>query len=172
MTQEQKVRSGLWFLIVSVIAIIIDLFSKLWIVNNIEAYSLESSIEVISNFFRIVHVHNNGAAFSFLAEHSGWQKWMFASFAVFVSLVLMVLMHKTPAAKWFTNLSYSLIIGGAIGNLIDRVMYGYVIDFLDFYLVYDKAEHHYPAFNIADCVICVGVAMAIICQIFTPSKKN
>ena len=159
-------QSGIAYLLLTVVVIILDYISKTWIVDNLAPYSAEAAISVIDGFFRIIHVHNHGAAFSFLADYPGWQKWLFGGIAVLVSLFLVYLMEKTPRSRWFLNSGYALVIGGAIGNLYDRVFYGYVIDFLDFYV----GTHHYPAFNIADCGVCTGVAMIIICEIF--GKKD
>ena len=109
-------------------------------------------------FFNFTLMHNTGAAFSFLADQGGWQRWFFAVLALGVSLVLAVWLSRLKAHETWLALALSLVLGGAIGNLIDRVYYGYVIDFID---VYYNASH-WPAFNIADSAISVGAVMLII----------
>ena len=151
--------------ILSLVFVLIDQISKI-IISNI--LTKGKSIEVIKSFFYLTYTHNEGAAFSILLG----KRIFLILIAIIIIALLIYYIKKNKIEGRLNKMSLSLIIGGAFGNLIDRIVRGYVIDFLDFYLVYDKAEHHYPAFNIADCVICVGVAMAIICQIFTPSKKN
>ncbi len=164
-------KSGIWYLLLAIFAIGVDYWSKSWIVQNVQAYDSKSFITVIDGFFNIVHVHNKGAAFSFLADHSGWQQWFFAGLAVVISLLLTYWLVKTSAKAWWRCSAYALIIGGALGNLYDRLVYGHVVDFLDFYITYDNAIHHYPAFNIADCAICVGVFMVVVCELFFTRKK-
>ncbi|MGN1392710.1 MAG: signal peptidase II [Succinivibrionaceae bacterium] len=165
-------NSGIWFLILSIIVFFLDYFSKKWIIDNIKAYQVNDFITVIKDFFNIVHVHNEGAAFSFLAEHSGWQQVIFGILAVGISLYLIILLRNNCLTSLWKNTGLSLIIGGALGNLYDRIVYGYVIDFLDFYIIYDGNQHHYPAFNIADCGICVGVFMIIIYELFMHKKDE
>lgn len=111
----------------------------------------------ITGFFNLVHVRNPGAAFSFLADAGGWQRWLFAFFAVGVSAVLIVMIRKTPDQRLFC-LAAALIIGGAIGNLIDRLVFGEVIDFLDFFW----NQWHWPAFNLADSAITIGAVVMIL----------
>lgn len=111
----------------------------------------------ITGFFNLVHVRNPGAAFSFLADAGGWQRWLFAFFAIGVSAVLIVMIRKAPDQRLFC-LAAALIIGGAIGNLIDRLVFGEVIDFLDFFW----NQWHWPAFNLADSAITVGAVVMIL----------
>ena len=115
-------RTGLVFLPLTVAVILLDYFSKTWIINNVPAYEPEGYIEVIRNFFSIVHVHNHGAAFSFLADREGWQKVLFGAVAVLVSCYLLFLMYRNKASDLLPNISFALIIGGALGNLYDRVI--------------------------------------------------
>jgi signal peptidase II len=111
----------------------------------------------ITGFFNLVHVRNPGAAFSFLADAGGWQRWLFAFFAIGVSAVLIVMIRKAPDQRLFC-LAAALIIGGAIGNLIDRLVFGEVIDFLDFFW----NQWHWPAFNLADSAITIGAVVMIL----------
>lgn len=109
-------------------------------------------------FFNIIHVYNTGAAFSFLADQGGWQRWLFALFAIGVSAFMVGALRRQPAAQWWSNLAYVLVIGGALGNLFDRLVYGHVVDFLLFYW----RGSYFPAFNLADCFITVGAVMIVI----------
>ena len=114
----------------------------------------------VHSFFNLVLAHNAGAAFSFLANEPGWQRWFFAVIAFVAAIVISVLLvrHARQAGqRWFCA-ALALILGGAVGNLIDRVLYGYVVDFLDFYI----GAWHWPAFNIADSAISVGAALLIL----------
>ncbi|MFA7096030.1 MAG: signal peptidase II [Gammaproteobacteria bacterium] len=109
-------------------------------------------------FFNLTLAHNPGAAFSFLAEASGWQRWFFIGIALVVSVLIVGWMKRlSPRENWLAA-ALALILGGAIGNVIDRVMYGYVVDFIDLYY----GAWHWPAFNIADSAITVGVAIMLI----------
>jgi signal peptidase II len=103
-------------------------------------------------------VHNTGAAFSFLSDAGGWQRWLFAGLAVGMSIVISVWLTRLKPNETFIAIALSLILGGAIGNLVDRLAYGYVIDFLDIYY----GNWHWPAFNIADSAITVGVVLMLI----------
>lgn len=119
----------------------------------------------ITGFFNLVHVRNPGAAFSFLADAGGWQRWLFAVFAIGVSALLIFMMRRAPEQRLFC-FAAALVIGGAIGNLIDRLVFGEVIDFLDFHW----QGWHWPAFNIADSGITVG-AFLIIADEFLRMRK-
>ena len=119
----------------------------------------------ITGFFNLVHVRNPGAAFSFLADAGGWQRWLFAVFAIGVSALLLFMMRRAPEQRLFC-FAAALVIGGAIGNLIDRLVFGEVIDFLDFHW----QGWHWPAFNIADSGITVG-AFLIIADEFLRMRK-
>jgi signal peptidase II len=118
-------------------------------------------------FFNFTLMHNTGAAFSFLADQGGWQRWFFAVLALGVSIVLAVWLTRLKAHESWLALALSLVLGGAIGNLIDRVYYGYVIDFIDVY--YNTS--HWPAFNIADSAICIGAVMLVI-DTFRSKEKS
>jgi signal peptidase II len=138
----------------SAVIILLDQLSK-WIVSA--QLDLYDSIAVMPSF-NLVLAHNYGAAFSFLAGAGGWQRWFFTGLAIIVAVVLTVWMSRLKSeAKW-EAISLALILGGAIGNVIDRVLHGYVIDFIDVYY----GSYHWPAFNIADSAICVGAVMLII----------
>lgn len=108
--------------------------------------------------FNLTLVYNPGAAFSFLSDAGGWQRWFFTLFAAIVVVVLSIWMKRLPREQILSATSLALIIGGAIGNVIDRVIYGHVIDFIDLYV----GTWHWPAFNVADSAITVGVVLLLV----------
>ncbi len=158
-------NSGLCWLWLAFITFSLDIATKLWVMSSM-GYGWDHRIEILP-FFNLLYVHNYGAAFSFLSEAGGWQRWLFAVLALGISAMLMYWMRKTPANQKMINIAYALVIGGALGNLFDRLVHGYVIDFLDFYV----GNYHWPAFNIADSAICVGAAL-IILDSFLSAKKE
>ena len=137
----------------TVIFLIIDQVTKQWVANSFELYE---SIAVMP-YFNLTYVHNPGAAFSFLADQGGWQRWFFAVIAAGASVLFTYWLAKTPANNKVLGIGFALMLSGALGNLIDRVLFGYVIDFLDFYY----GKNRWPAFNVADSVIFVGAALMI-----------
>ncbi|MFA6016427.1 MAG: signal peptidase II [Gallionellaceae bacterium] len=136
----------------SALVILLDQFSKLWISANF--YYLESV--TVTDFFNFVLVHNTGASFSMLSDAGGWQRWLFSGIAALASVWIVWLLRKHSQEKTFC-MALAFILGGALGNLIDRMMYGYVVDFLDFHW----GIHHFAAFNVADAAINVGAALLI-----------
>ncbi len=146
--------SGLrWYWIV-VLVFIADQLSKQWVLSSFELYESVKLLPV----FNFTYVRNYGAAFSFLSDAGGWQRWLFTFVAVGFSILLSVWLRQQPSKMWRLNLAYTLVIGGALGNLIDRLQHGFVVDFLDFYW----KTSHFPAFNIADSAICVGAGLIIL----------
>jgi len=137
----------------SLLAVILDQASKLAIAGTMRLYE---SIEIIP-FFKLTYVHNPGAAFSFLSEAGGWQRWFFAGLALVISVAIAVWLTRLKEHETLLAVALALILGGAVGNLIDRLAYGYVIDFLDVYY----GTWHWPAFNIADSAITVGVMLML-----------
>ena len=122
----------------------------------------------IFSWLNMTLAHNYGAAFSFLSNAGGWQRWFFVVLASAVSLVLLVWLLRLPRQEWRTGLSLGLIIGGAIGNLIDRIQLGYVEDFVDVVI----RDWHYPAFNVADSAISVGVVLLLLDGIAQALKRE
>lgn len=149
-------QSGIRWLWLAALVFIIDNGTKLLVMDTM-GYGWPNRIEVLP-FFNLLYVHNTGAAFSFLSDASGWQRWLFAAIAFGVCGLLTYWMRCTPLTHKRANIAYALIIGGALGNLFDRMYHGYVVDFLDFYY----GTYHWPAFNIADCAICIGAALLIL----------
>jgi len=157
-------RTGLRFLWISVIAFLLDQWSKHAVVD---AMSLFQSKQVFS-FFNITYVHNYGAAFSFLDSAGGWQRWFFTVIAVVVSVVILWWLKQTPREQKMLPIAFSFILGGALGNVYDRLVHGYVIDFIDVYV----NNWHWPAFNIADSAIFIGAALLIIDMIKNGDKDK
>ncbi len=147
----------------SALIILLDQISKAAI-NSRFAYG--ESVEVTS-FFNLVLAHNMGAAFSMLSNAGGWQRWLFTLIAVVASAWIIWLLRKYPQQKLFC-LALALILGGALGNLMDRINYGYVVDFLDFH--WDA--HHFPAFNLADSAITCGAALILWDSFMNKAEKK
>jgi signal peptidase II len=143
----------LYWLGLAFIILIADQFTKVLILGY---YHLGDSTYVTS-FFNIVRAHNSGAAFSFLAGASGWQRWFFTVIGLAAVLFILWMLKSHPGQRLF-SFSMACILGGAIGNVIDRLLHGYVIDFLDFHL----RSWHFPAFNVADSAITIGAACLIL----------
>jgi signal peptidase II len=122
-----------------------------------EALDLYRPQEVFS-WLNITLAHNYGAAFSFLADAGGWQRVFFIALASVVSVVLLVWLLRLPREEWVTGLGLALVLGGAIGNLVDRIQLGYVVDFIDVHV----GGWHYPAFNVADSAITCGVVLLLL----------
>lgn len=137
----------------SLLALVLDQSSKLIVDSSMQLYQ---SIPILP-FFKITYLHNTGAAFSFLSEAGGWQRWFFAGLALVISIIITVWLSRLQKHETLLAIALSLILGGAVGNLIDRLAYGYVIDFLDVY--YDT--WHWPAFNVADSAITLGVVLML-----------
>jgi signal peptidase II len=144
-------RLAAWFGLAALV-IALDQATKLWVLAVLR---LHESMPVTS-FFNLVLVFNPGASFSFLADAGGWQKWFFVVLALGISVWLAVMIRR-HAAETLMPTSLALVLGGALGNVIDRLRFGAVVDFLDFHL----AGWHWPAFNVADSAITVGVALLI-----------
>ncbi|KGM06389.1 Lipoprotein signal peptidase [Methylophaga thiooxydans] len=138
----------------SVLIVILDQLTK-WI--SVSLLDLYETVPVMP-FFNFTMAHNYGAAFSFLSSAGGWQRWFFAALAVVVSVALTIWMKKLKPNAKMEAAALALIIGGAVGNVIDRFVHGYVIDFLDVYY----GSYHWPAFNIADSAICIGAVLLIL----------
>ena len=146
--------SGVWlWLGVALITLLLDQLTKIAVVG---AFQLGEALPITS-FFNLVRVHNPGAAFSFLADAGGWQRWFFTGLGVLAAGVMVYLLRMHAGQTLFC-LALSLLLGGAVGNVIDRLLYSYVIDFLDFYY----GTWHFPAFNVADSAISVGAVLLIL----------
>ncbi len=152
--KKSAMRSGMLpWLALALLILIADQFSKVLILG---AYQLGDATRV-TDFFNIVRVHNSGAAFSFLASASGWQRWFFTAIGVGAAGFIVYLLRSHAGQRLFC-FALACILGGAVGNVIDRLLHGYVVDFLDFHW----AGWHFPAFNIADSTISLGAACLIL----------
>jgi signal peptidase II len=156
---SHKTPSMTVWLGLALVILLADQFTKVLIVGS---FQLGDS-QTVSSFFNLVRVHNSGAAFSFLASASGWQRWFFTAIGIGAAGFIVYLLRSHPGQKLFC-FALALVLGGAVGNVIDRVLYGHVIDFLDFHwdaLAPLFFEGHFPAFNIADSAISVGTVCLI-----------
>ena len=154
--------SAVNWLLLSVVVIALDLWTKGIALANLQ---LHEPVPVIDGLLNWTLTRNYGAAFSFLSDAGGWQRWFFSALAVGVSVLLAVWLTRIPRNDWRQALPFALIIGGALGNLVDRVRFGYVVDFIDAYW----KTHHWPAFNIADSAIVGGaIGLALFTILFPP----
>jgi signal peptidase II len=158
----EVIRRLLPWLALAGLVIGLDQASKLAILTH---FRLGESVPV-SSFFNLVLVYNPGAAFSFLAGAGGWQKWLFMMLALGISTWILVTLRRQPQAI-LQNCALTFIMGGALGNVIDRFAYGAVVDFLDFYW----GNAHFPAFNLADSAICLGAFLLVWEQMRRPAAK-
>lgn len=146
----------------ALIVMVADQGSKAWILASLG----HMERQFVTSFFNLVLVFNPGASFSFLASAGGWQKWFFIALALGISVWLLKLLRQHAQERLLPT-ALSLILGGAIGNVIDRLRFDAVVDFLDFHL----AGYHWPAFNVADSAISVGVVLMLLHQ-FRFSKES
>lgn len=147
-------RNGLIWLVLSGLLLVLDQVTKLYVSTTMKLYQ---SIDVLP-VFNFTYVHNYGAAFSFLSNAGGWQSYFFSTIAVVISALLIYWLKNLPASNKLLCGAYSLVLAGAIGNLIDRLNHGYVIDFLHVYY----QQWDFPVFNIADVAISIGAAMLLL----------
>ena len=143
----------LGWLVLSLLVLVIDQVSKAHFEGTLEMFQ---QIVVIPDYFSWTLAYNTGAAFSFLADSGGWQRWLFALIAVVVSAVLVVWLKRLGRNDTWLAIALALVLGGALGNLYDRIALGHVIDFI---LVHWQNRYYFPAFNFADSAICVGAVM-------------
>ena len=154
-------RTSLWvWLGLALIVIAVDQLTKTLIVGSFTLHETQP----VTSFFNIVRAHNPGAAFSFLAGAAGWQRWFFVALGIAASVFIVWMLRKHPDQKLFC-FAVSLILGGALGNVIDRLLHGHVVDFLDFHFAFLSPlfpQGHFPSFNVADSAITVGAACLIL----------
>lgn len=154
-----KKDNGLYWLLLAIVVFIIDIASKFYILDRFELFETVNLLP----FFSITYVRNIGAAFSIFEG----QRVMLAAIALVISAVIVYMLYRNNRSQKLENLSLSMILGGALGNLFDRLYHGFVVDFLDV----NFGNWHYPTFNIADCAICVGIGLFIISSYKQPKKK-
>ncbi len=156
MARGKGSRAGSGWLLwlgIAVLIVVLDQFTKVLVLGS---FQYGDSLPITS-FFNLVRVHNLGAAFSFLADAGGWQRWFFTALGIVAALVMVWMLRSHAGQRLFCS-AISFILGGAVGNVIDRLLHGYVVDFLDFYW----GRWHFPAFNVADCAITVGAGLLIL----------
>jgi len=168
MTKNPSPSLLLW-LGIALVILLADQATKLLIVDS---FALGDS-QTVTTFFNLVRVHNSGAAFSMLSTASGWQRWLFTGIGVVATFFILWLLRSHPTQKLFC-FALALVLGGAVGNVIDRIAYGHVIDFLDFH--WDALspvffQGHFPAFNIADSAISVGAVCLILDELIRVRKS-
>jgi signal peptidase II len=154
---------GLAWLILSAVIIVLDQVSKWYVVQNL---TLGVPLPVLP-VFDLTLLHNTGAAFSFLAGQSGWQRWFFTVLALGVSMLIIYWLYRLPRAQRWTGAALALVVGGALGNVIDRMRLGYVIDFIHVHW----HDAYFPAFNVADSAISVGAVMLALEMLFAKSAR-
>lgn len=148
--------NALPWLAVSLLVIVLDQWSKAWVLSSLPEYTAVPVIDGVWNWFR---TYNTGAAFSFLSDAGGWQKYFFVALAIAITGLLGYWLSRTRRGDWKTALPYALVIGGAVGNVVDRLQHGHVIDFIQWYW----RDWYWPSFNIADAAIvggAIGIALA------------
>ncbi|WP_226704082.1 signal peptidase II [Microbulbifer elongatus] len=153
-----------WYLL-ALVVIVIDIATKVWAV---ERFMYGPALQIIPGLLQFTYAENYGAAFSFLADAGGWQRWFFGAVAVIFSGVVVVWIKRLPVEKRWEPIALGLILGGALGNLWDRMVLGYVRDFISVYY----GSWHFPVFNVADMAISVGAAMLVIELLFFKDKSE
>ncbi len=158
---NQTLGSQMKWLWLALLVVVLDLGTKA-LASALLTYGVPVPVVPM---FNLTLLHNTGAAFSFLAEAAGWQRWFFVSLALVVSVLLVGWLRKLQPEETWTAVAIVLILGGALGNVYDRVVHGYVVDFLHFYW----QDWHFPAFNLADTAITIGAAMMILDMFRNPA---
>ena len=149
----------------SLLVFVVDQASKFWFDNNLSMYQ---QIVIIPDYFSWTLAYNTGAAFSFLADAAGWQRWFFAAIAVVVSGVLVVWLKRLKPGETWLAVALALVLGGALGNLVDRVVFGHVVDFI---LLHWHQQWYFPAFNVADMAI-TGGSILLALDMFKSEKSG
>jgi len=157
--------NALPWLAVSALILGLDQWSKAWVLTALPEHV---PVPVVDGFWNWYRTYNTGAAFSFLADAGGWQQWFFIILAIVICAVLAWMLARTPRGNWKQALPTALVIGGALGNVIDRFVHGHVIDFIQWYV----GNHYWPAFNIADSAVVVGAIGLALASGLTSGKSG
>lgn len=173
MMKKALLSTGIRWLWLAFLVIVIDLGSKFWVMNTFVEFG--NSVNIFP-FFNLTYVHNTGAAFSIFAGH----RWPLMVITVLICAVLIVMLYRNSVNDKLNNIAYAVIIGGASGNFFDRLVHGYVIDFFHFYIMDWEVpvigvtikNWHYPVFNVADIAICIGAGLIIIDAIRVSRKSH
>mgnify|MGYP001239446821 FL=1 len=152
------------FLVISLFVVVFDQYTKIWIISNFQEYEVLQILPI----FNLTLVFNSGAAFSFLADAGGWQVYFLSFISIVVSCILLFWLLKLEKEDIKQAIGISLILGGAVGNLIDRLFYGKVTDFLQWHW----GQYYFPSFNIADSAITLGVIFLILDIFLTSDQKK
>ena len=158
-------RAFIWYLL-ALLVVVIDQWTK-WLAET--KLTFHEPVPVIEPFLNWTLAYYYGAAFSFLADAGGWQKWFFSGLALVMALFLIIYLIKAPRKATLLSVGLAMVLGGAVGNLIDRMLHGHVIDFIH---VHNADVWHYPIFNIADMGISIGVALIVIDMLFLEKKRE
>ena len=161
---SSKIPGQLVWLWLSAVVIVLDQITKHMIVDR---FSLYERLDVFPHF-NLTLAYNSGAAFSFLADAGGWQRWFFTAIAVGASVMILICLARLTKAETLQGVALSLILGGALGNFYDRLVLGHVVDFLDFYW----GDYHFPAFNIADTAITIGAGLILLDMLLGAKKRH
>lgn len=162
--KSARIPGQLVWLWLTAVVIVLDQITKHMAV---ERFSLYERLEVFPHF-NLTLAYNSGAAFSFLADAGGWQRWFFTAVAVVASILILVWLARLTKAETLQGIALALILGGALGNFYDRLVLGHVVDFLDFYW----GNYHFPAFNIADAAITIGAGLIILDMLLGAKKTD
>jgi|SRR5690606_3197408 signal peptidase II len=155
-------RAACYWYLLALTVVALDLLSKYWV-----SATLTYGVPVVfTSFFNFTLLHNEGAAFSFLSDAGGWQRWLFTAIALVASVVFAIWIARC-AHRLREAFALSMILGGAVGNLYDRVQHGYVVDFI----VVHYQDYYFPAFNLADSAITLGAIVLIVDMFFTRERK-
>jgi signal peptidase II len=156
---------NLWWLLIALVVLLADQVTKLLVIDSLTLYQRIPILPILD----LVRLHNTGAAFSFLADASGWQNWLFTGVAVVASIGIVWWLIRLPSSgRKVLSLGLALVLGGAIGNVIDRALYGHVVDFILFYY----EEWSYPAFNVADSAITCGVILILFDSLVLDRRRS
>jgi signal peptidase II len=150
--------------VIALIVVLLDQLTKLWVLNSFETFEIVTVLPV----FNLTLVFNEGAAFSFLADAGGWQRYFFVSISAVMSIVFVIWLSRVKSHELWLATGLAFLLGGAVGNLIDRVWLGKVIDFLQWHW----HDAYFPAFNLADAAITLGVILLLIDSFKTSSEKR
>ncbi len=164
MTQTKTARRPVMWLWMAALLILLDVVSKQWISSH---FWLGERLEVLP-IFNLTLAHNSGAAFSFLHDAGGWQRWAFSGLALVVSVVLVIWVSRLKPNQTLLAIALSSVLAGAIGNLIDRVTLGYVVDFIQVHW----HDWYFPAFNVADSAISIGAVLLILDAFLNPETDT
>jgi len=152
------------YFVMALIVVLLDQLTKLWVLNSFETFEIVTILPV----FNLTLVFNEGAAFSFLADAGGWQRYIFVSISAVMSIVFVIWLSRVRSHERWLATGLAFLLGGAVGNLIDRVWLGKVIDFLQWHW----HDAYFPAFNLADAAITLGVILLLIDSFKTSSEKR